>query len=202
MASISAIIVSQSLDWNRKKLYAIATLGVGGSFLAALLGANLAAVTTALVMGKTMVWYVPTHSYLAVFLLWLTLSTHTRRFRHEALPILLFGPPATLSVLLFQRLLSSTLRVTPSSLEHATLIGQLIYYTTLLLIGHSFGIGSSYLFALAVFTSILAIVVNDYVLSPRKKNGEERKVHLATYVVLQISPLLLGVEGLVGFLDL
>ncbi|ORY69282.1 hypothetical protein BCR35DRAFT_319080 [Leucosporidium creatinivorum] len=184
MASVATIIVADRVDWSRKSVYFAGAIGVGGSFLAAIVGANAAAAVASLVMGKTMTW-----------------------FKNEAFPILLFAPPALLSITLFQRFLSSLTRTTfatpalvaaeSSLLEHATLVGQLIHYTALLLVGHAAGVGSSYLFAIAVVASIAALGVNDYVLRPKG-----RRVHLATYVVLQLAPLLLGVEGLVGFLDL
>lgn len=71
-------------------------------------------------------------------------------------------------------------------IEHATLLGQLIHYTTLLLLGHSFGIRSSYLFAIGLVALLSAIGINDYVLC---RGGEQRRVHLAAYIILQVRPL-------------
>jgi hypothetical protein len=85
-----------------------------------------------------------------------------------------------------------------SLLEHATLVGQVVYYSILLLVGHSLGIASSYLFALLAVATLSALLFNDYAL----QRGGSRTIHLAAYFVGQISPLLLGIEGLVGFLDL
>lgn len=56
LATLAAVIVSDRADWTRKSLYVAATLGVSGTFLATLVGANLAAAVLSLVMGKTMVW--------------------------------------------------------------------------------------------------------------------------------------------------
>lgn len=191
LASLAAIVVGDRVEWSRKGVYLAAVLGTGGSFLAAVAGANLAAVGTAVVMGKTMTWYVALRrarlrAHLAEFRL-----IATTRFHHEALPVLVFGPPAALAVLLFQGSLSSVIRTTladplielaeSSLLEHATLIGQLVYYTTLLLVGHALGVGSSYLLAIQVVALLAALIINDYILKPRG-----RSVHLATYVVLQV----------------
>lgn len=56
MASIATIIVADRVDWSRKGVYFAGAIGVGGSFLAAIVGANAAAAVTSLVMGKTMTW--------------------------------------------------------------------------------------------------------------------------------------------------
>lgn len=72
--------------------------------------------------------------------------------------------------------------VESSTLEHASLLGQLVYYTSMMMLGHTLGIGSSYLFAIGVVALVSAIGVNDYVLC-----RGERRVHLSTYVILQVS---------------
>lgn len=205
LVAIVAIVVSDRVDWSRKALYLAGTMGIGASLIAALVGANLAAAITGVVMDKTLTWYVlPLASVVEIFTLMLITS---RRFRHEALPILIYGPPAAIGGLLVQKLISKFVRTPNASpallaeesylLEHATLIGQLVHYSAALLIGHAFKIASSYLFALSVITALAAVLLNDYVLSRGK-----RQIHLAAYMVGQIAPLLLGIEGLVGFLDL
>lgn len=186
LAAIGAVVVADRVDWKHKGVYAGALAGVLVSFVSALIGANAVALFISLVMDKSMTW-----------------------FRHEAWPILIFGPPAALSIVLVQKAIGSLTRTKGASpaqariesglLEHATLVGQVVYYSALTLIGHAAGIGSSYLFATSAFASLVALVLNDYVL---KRNSQARELHLATYVIGQVSPLLLGVEGLVGFLDL
>jgi hypothetical protein len=71
--------------------------------------------------------------------------------------------------------------VESSAVEHASLVGQLIHYTATMMLGHTLGIGSSYLFAIGVVALVSAIGLNDYVLCRR-----ERRIHLATYVILQV----------------
>ena len=59
LASLAVVVVSARVDWARnKRVYALGVLSVGGSFIAAIGGANAAAVATAVVMGKSMTWFV------------------------------------------------------------------------------------------------------------------------------------------------
>lgn len=114
------------------------------------------------------------------------------RFRHESFAILIYGPPAVIGTLLGQSLIGSFVRTPNASptlaasesslLEHSALIGQLVYYSIALAVGHYLRIGSSYLFALSIFTALLALVLNDFVLC----RGKEKKVHLAAYLVGQV----------------
>lgn len=116
----------------------------------------------------------------------------SKRFRHEAFPILVYGPPAALAAVLVQRTLSNFVRTpyAPPSLaveesamlEHATLMGQAVFYSTVTLVGHSFGVGSSYLSALSATAALVAVLVNDYILK-----RDSRTLHLATYVIGQVS---------------
>jgi hypothetical protein len=118
-----------------------------------------------------------------------------------------YGPPTLLGIIVYQYFLVSNRLRSPlatitqdraesSLLEHSSLVGLVIYYTTFMLLGHAAGVGSSYLFAVGSAGSLLALCFNDYVLK-RKET-----VHLATYVVGQVLPIMLGVEGIIGFLDL
>ncbi|KAI5479232.1 endoplasmic reticulum metallopeptidase [Pseudohyphozyma bogoriensis] len=174
MAAITAIVVSDRVDWSRKGVYIAGAVGVFGSFVGALVGANLAAFVTGVVMNKSLAW-----------------------FRHEAFPVVLYAPPAFIGATLFQRTLSNFIR-TPfasdiidlqenSLLEHAAMVGQVVYYTLATVVGHAFGLGSTYLSALTGTSVLVALLVNDYVI----KRGSR-----------SMSPLLLGGEGLVGILDM
>jgi len=153
------------------------------------IGANLGAAFTSLVMGRAMSW-----------------------FRHEALPLLVYGPPALLGVVLYQyffvsnRLRSPLTTVTQdiaesSLLEHSSLVGLNIYYTTFMLLGHALGVGSSYLFAIGSIGSLAALCINDYLLQ-RHQPVHEKGLSLVSYLVGQVLPIMLGVEGIIGFLDL
>lgn len=57
----------------------------------------------------------------------------------------------------------------------------MVYNSVFLIVGHSLGIGSSYLFALGSIAALSALIVNDYIL----KRGS-RSVHLAAYFVGQV----------------
>jgi len=186
IASVAAVVVADRVDFADGKIYLATLVGVFVSFVSALIGANAVALGISLGMNKSMTW-----------------------FRNEAWPILIFGPPAVLSIILVQKVISRIVRTKGASptqeriesalLEHATLVSQAVYYSGATLVGHAAGIGSSYLFALHAVASLGALIINDYVL---KRDSRAKELHLATYVIGQISPLLLGVEGLVGFLDL
>lgn len=56
LASIAVIVVSNRVDWSRRGVYIAGVFGVLGSLVGALLGANLAAFITGVVMNKTLTW--------------------------------------------------------------------------------------------------------------------------------------------------
>lgn len=58
LATLAVVFVTARVDWNRKGVHLAGVASVGGSFVAALLGANVAAVVTSKVMGKSMTWCV------------------------------------------------------------------------------------------------------------------------------------------------
>lgn len=58
LASITAVVVADRVDWSRKKVYAIGALGAGWTFVGALVGSNLVAFVTGVVMEKPLAWYV------------------------------------------------------------------------------------------------------------------------------------------------
>ncbi|KAK4701094.1 hypothetical protein P7C70_g5142, partial [Phenoliferia sp. Uapishka_3] len=210
LSAMTAIVVMDRVDWKRRKVYVAALVGVSASFVGALLAANLAAFVTGYVMNKSLTWCVP----LSLLLLLHPVGNpdprahpSRTRFRHEAFPVLLYSPPAFLGAILAQRIISNFVRTAYASpevdkaesalLEHAALVGQTIHYSALTVLGHACGLGSSYLFVLSGGSALITLVVNDYVL----KRGK-RGVSLGAYFLGQLSPLLLGVEGLVGLLDL
>ncbi|BGP44460.1 hypothetical protein JCM10450v2_000274 [Rhodotorula kratochvilovae] len=186
LAAVAAIVVTDRVDWARqKKAYILGTVGVLGGLVSAIVGANLVALLTSVVMSKSMSW-----------------------FSNEAYPLFLFGPPALLGVTLWQYFFVSNRIRSPiatiaqddaesSLLEHASLVGIVVFDTALTLIGHTLGVGSSYLYAIGATSSLGALLVNDYVLRSKSKS-----LHLLTYIVGQSLPLLIGVEGIIGFLDL
>ncbi|GAA5858742.1 hypothetical protein JCM8547_004967 [Rhodosporidiobolus lusitaniae] len=189
LAALVAVVVTDRVDLQReKKAYILGAVGAFVSLLSGVISANSAAFLLTSI-GRGMSW-----------------------FRNESFPLVVFGPPALLGVVLSQYFLLSnrirsrlaTLRqdaAESSLLEHATLVGLVVYYTLALLAGHAAGIGSSYLFAIGAVSALAALVVNDYVIYPGEKTGR-KKVHLVSYVIGQALPLLLGIEGIIGFLDL
>ncbi|BGP28517.1 hypothetical protein JCM10296v2_000252 [Rhodotorula toruloides] len=186
LAALVAVVVTDRVDWAKeKKVYILSVVGVLGGLLSSIVGANLAAAALSLGIGKSMTW-----------------------FRNENYPLLVFGPPSLLAVVLYQYFFVSNRIRQPIAtvaqdaadsalIEHASLVSQVVYNTAVTLIGHALGVGSSYLIALCAASSLLALVINDYVLR-RHSIG----LHLATYVIGQSLPLLIGVEGIIGFLDL
>ncbi|GAA5877205.1 hypothetical protein JCM16303_006201 [Sporobolomyces ruberrimus] len=190
LAGAASLILWDRVDWrNRKKAYIVSAVGVLGSLLSAVIGANLVAAFTSLAMGRGMSW-----------------------FRHEALATLAYGPPAFLGIIVFQYFLVSNRLRSPLAtiaqdraesdlLEHSSLVGLVLYYTVMMLIGHAAGVGSSYLFAIGSVGSLLALCFNDYLIY-RNQPKFEKSINLASYVVGQALPIMLGVEGIIGFLDL
>ncbi|GAA6002746.1 hypothetical protein JCM10207_007655 [Rhodosporidiobolus poonsookiae] len=188
LAALAAIVVSDRVDFAKyKKAYFLGVVGVGGSMFSAIVAANLAAFVLSKVMGKSMAW-----------------------FSRETYALVVFGPPALLGLVLWQYFFLSNRIRSPlatlaqdtfesSLLEHAALVGHVVYFTGSLLAGHALGVGSSYLFGVGALSTLFALVVNDYVLN---RGRENKQVHLAAYVIGEALPILLGIEGIIGFLDL
>lgn len=57
LASVAALVVTDRVDWSRKRLYFAGFLSVPASIVASFVGANLAAYVTAVLMDKTLTWY-------------------------------------------------------------------------------------------------------------------------------------------------
>ncbi|GAA6054771.1 hypothetical protein JCM3770_000935 [Rhodotorula araucariae] len=186
LAAAAAVVVTDRVNWaTQKKAYVLGTIGVFGGLVSAILGANLVALLTSVVMGKSMSW-----------------------FSNEAYPLFLFGPPALLGVTLWQYFFVSNRIRSPiatipqdeaesSLIEHASLVGIVVFDAGILLLGHTLGVGSIYLYAIGAASSLTALLINDYAM-----RNKSRSLHLVTYVVGQSLPLLVGVEGIIGFLDL
>lgn len=186
LAALTAVVVSDRVDWSKDgRAHLLAIVGVLGSMVASIASANAVAFLTSAVFDKSMSW-----------------------FRQETFPLMLFGPPALLGAVLWQYFfvanrVRSPIATIPQDaaesalLEHASLVGQTIYNTAVTLFAHSLGVGSAYLFATSAVSNLVALIVNDYILR-RKSRG----LHLMTYVIGQSLPLLVGVEGMIGFLDL
>ncbi|GAA5912605.1 hypothetical protein JCM8208_004787 [Rhodotorula glutinis] len=186
IAALVAVIATDRVDWTtHKKAYLLGIVGVLGGLVSAIIGANSVAFITSVVLSKPMSW-----------------------FSNEAYPLFLFGPPALLGVVLWQYFLVSNRVRSPiatvaqdaaesSLLEHATLVGLVIFNSGITLVGHALGVGSSYLYAIGSVSGLAALLVNDYILC-----NKSRGLHLVTYVIGQSLPLLIGIEGIIGFLDL
>ena len=67
-------------------------------------------------------------------------------------------------------------------LEHAQLLGFLISFTLTAIVGHTLGVGSTYLLGLGVSSVLVTVIFNDYILRPGK-----RQVHLASYLLGMVS---------------
>lgn len=141
-------MVTNRVDWNRKGVYLAGFAGVLASFLGALIAANLAAFVTGVVMNKSLTWCAVCGTLRVC-----TCSLSFPRFRYEAYAVILYAPPAFLGAVLTQRVISNFVRTpfaTPaldeaesSLLEHANLVGQVVHYSALTLIGHAAGMGSA-----------------------------------------------------------
>jgi hypothetical protein len=201
LVAIAVIVLGNQIDWNRKSAYAIAVVGVLLSLICALVGANLAAYFTGTIMGKTMVW-----------------------FRHEQLPLLLYGVPASIGLLSCQYVFAKILRRSTQSrqleeeesafIQHATIIAQVAVSGIGLIAGDLAGIGSVFWLALSTASSLLTLIINSML-------AERNDVAFVSYLIgqvgfrllhpidqrlicrlSQLSPLLLGISGFIGFLDI
>ncbi|PWN50705.1 hypothetical protein IE53DRAFT_386978 [Violaceomyces palustris] len=155
------------------------------SLIGAILGANVVAAIMAFGLGKGMSW-----------------------FTFELYPVVLYGPPAIASIMSVQLLISSFVtKGQQPYFERASLSGLGIFFTIALLILNAFGIGSAYLMLLAASSTILCSTINDFAfigfarIEDRQVNPDNR-VSAFTYFLLSLVPSVIGIEGLVSFLDL
>lgn len=86
-------------------------------------------------------------------------------------------------------------------LEHTTLIGNLLYTTLFTLSFQLSGILSSYIYAVASIANFSALLVND-LFSLGAPSSLDRPISLFALSIGQILPLIFGVDGLLGILDL
>ena len=63
LSALSAIVVTNRVDWSRKGVYLAGLAGVMASFLGALVAANLCAFLTGVVMNKSLTWCVPPSAF-------------------------------------------------------------------------------------------------------------------------------------------
>lgn len=121
----------------------------------------------------------------------------------ELLALLLYGPPAILGALSIQWLthLNSPSNALPHDsalVEHRNFLAIAFYYSFGATALQFFGIGSAYLFAIAGGWLTICLLVNDYLL-PRGPASSDRSVHLFTYFMAQISPMIVGTEVIHSF---
>ena len=82
LAGAVSLVLWDRVDWrNRRKAYLWSAVGVAGSVLSGVIGANLGAAFTSLVMGRAMSWCV-----LILFLTFRVLSTKLRMLEKSQVP--------------------------------------------------------------------------------------------------------------------
>lgn len=184
MFVVAMTLVSRNVNSSNRKVYLLSVFASLGSFLASIIFPNLAAFITATVLQKPLSWY-----------------------RHEALPLALFAPPSLVGALsvqyLFSKLVKARSLLPPGHefvLAHAIFCGLMVFYGILAVIGAFFRIGTAYLPALGLGSLLLGLIFNELVFAPL--TGRHGHLHLPSYLVALVLPCLLGVEGILVFLDL
>ncbi|GAC98044.1 hypothetical protein PHSY_005632 [Pseudozyma hubeiensis SY62] len=181
---LSTVVRSESAI-GALNLTILSALSAIVSIVGAVLGANVVAVIMTRLLGKGMSWY-----------------------SHEFFPILLYGPPAIAGVLIVQLLTAKLCKPYQRPyLERSSLSGMGIFFNLGLLGMNAFGIGSAYLMALASLTFTVVTTLNDLALVgmgpiEEKLVAPDNRVSAYIYPLMTIVPGVLGVEGIVSFLDL
>lgn len=184
LSIIALTIASRNIKSQHYWVYLLGFLAVIGSLLGFLIASNLVAFITSIVLDKPLSW-----------------------FRHECFPLLLFGPPSLAGGLivqyLFSTLASSFDSLGPGHrhvLSHATLCGLMCFYGISSVVGAYLEVGAAYLPAVGLISTVSCLAFNDFVITPM--TGKRGHLHLPMYLVGCVLPALLGVEGLLAFLDL
>lgn len=123
-------------------------------------------------------------------------------FRHEHSALVLFGPPALLSSLMWQYTVSSFVSTDSRRvLEHASLYGQVGMYVIFMALMQFFQIRSAYLFAGLSTTGLLGIYGSE---AMALLNGRPRTTvdFPFAYMLLGAANVILGVEAVTSILDI
>ncbi|KAL4400413.1 metalloexopeptidase [Malassezia pachydermatis] len=162
----------------------LSALGLVASYVAAILAANVVALT---LRGVNMP------------LSW---------FGHEWYALALFTPPAIAAVVGTQLILRRFAeRSRRPYLELSTFSGHSIVYTLCLMVMNMYGLGSAYLMFTATLAFFLPLLFNDFVFIglPAIAEGKvapDRRVRLVSYFLALLPAATMGAEGVISFLDL
>ncbi|KIO27275.1 hypothetical protein M407DRAFT_73396 [Tulasnella calospora MUT 4182] len=182
LASMSLFAGTTSPDLRRTIWKA--TGGVLGSLVGAALGAGVTASIMAKILEAGMSW-----------------------FSKETSCFVLYGPPALAGALAAQYFLVA--RSPPTEIaqfEYATLFAIHIVNVFAAIILQVFQLGSSSIFTLFSFGSLFALILNTFLNAlgnrSRRREPDWTVIHLATYAVAQVVPLVVGSEMAVGLLGI
>ncbi|KAG8991503.1 hypothetical protein FRB90_001316 [Tulasnella sp. 427] len=182
LATLSLLAGTTGPDLRRTILKA--TGGVLGSLVGAALGAGVAASVMAKILEAGMSWY----------------SKETSCF-------VLYGPPALAGALAAQYFLVA--RSPPTEIaqfEYATLFAIHLFNVFAAVTLQIFQLGSSSVFMLFALGSLFALILNTFFNAlgnpSRRRDPEWTVIHLATYAVGQVVPLVVGSEMSVGLLGI
>lgn len=162
-----------------------ALLGTIGSLVGAVVGTNVVAAIMTLGLHRPLRW-----------------------FTHPWAPLLLYGPPAVIGILVAQSLVPRLVRTENRPyMERASFTGITATFVFALLGANVFSVGSAYLALLAVLMGLASMVWNDMVKQGMSNIDMHRipvdqRVHWSTYFIMAVVPATIGVEGLTTFLDL
>jgi hypothetical protein len=168
------VLATATVDFRRLGVYAKGIVGVGGALVGSLLASNIVAVVMSKVLGKSMSW-----------------------FSREWYCLILYTPPALVGVLTSQLLISSP--TSSSHLEHSTFLSLHLFYALSASLVQAAGLGSAGVFFLHSLSSFAALASNAH--STFMQGKKHSNINLLSYAILQRSPLIVGLELSVGFLD-
>ncbi|KAI8460332.1 hypothetical protein BY996DRAFT_4574820 [Phakopsora pachyrhizi] len=180
LAVLAASLIVRNVNSGSYRVYFWGIVATLGSFFGSIVSANIVAFIIETCLEKPLSWY-----------------------RNECFPILVFGPPAIFGALAVQYIFSRAIRTSTSDqkvLSHSIFSGLLVLNGSLSVVGAFFNVGSAYVPAFVLFSMIISLLMNDFLLAPI--TGDFGYLHLPTFLVSLILPTLFGIEGLLAFLDL
>ncbi|KAG8933727.1 hypothetical protein FRC01_007444 [Tulasnella sp. 417] len=180
----SASLLAGTTDPDLRRTIWKATGGVLSSLVGAALGAGVAASIMAKILEAGMSW-----------------------FSKETSCFVLYGPPALAGALAAQYFLVS--RSPPTEIaqfEYATLFAIHLVNVFVAIILQFFQLGTSSVFMVFSLGSLFGLILNTFLNalsnSSRRREPDWTVVHLATYAVAQVVPLVVGSEMIVGLLGI
>ncbi|WWC88985.1 uncharacterized protein L201_003900 [Kwoniella dendrophila CBS 6074] len=178
LAALAVALSLRQLSKKRWKAFVIALIGTPLGLVGGALSANILAAILSL-SGKAQIW-----------------------FRHEHLPLLIYGPAGFIGHFTVQLLSSKALSpVSRTQLESAHYAAQTLFIATLMLVLQLAGIRSAYLFSFLAGLLLIGGLFNEFAKLSIGRKVEGMKIK-STYLVPLVGCTALAVEAITTTMDI